>query len=285
MTGENFGNNAQLYDDSRPRFQEGYYAHAMNELVKHAALNEGDTVVEIGMGTGLGTEALLARGLNVVGVEPDPRMITIARERLKNHVVHTDSDFSKQRDAKVPSVRFINSRFGEAVESGKLEGAYDGVVAITAIHWAIRERGRLKTAEMIASLLKSRGRLALIHTPLDVYSPRVAKFSDASEHLLPEEYRGVLPDREARLSRSADDIPLRDFTPYLKPVSYQHWTVEHELPVDTYLKLIQTYWEVLKLSPDAHKRLLSVLRNVSIEEFDSKVPVAHAILLQVEELA
>ena len=42
----------------------------------------GETVLEIGPGTGILTEALLARGARVVAVEADPRAVEVLKERF-----------------------------------------------------------------------------------------------------------------------------------------------------------------------------------------------------------
>jgi SAM-dependent methyltransferase len=39
------------------------------------------TVLDVGAGTGIASEQLLWRGVNVLAVEPDPRMVEIARDK------------------------------------------------------------------------------------------------------------------------------------------------------------------------------------------------------------
>jgi SAM-dependent methyltransferase len=51
-------------------------------------LKEGDTVLDVGCGTGLSFEPLLQRvgpGGRVIGIEPSPEMIARARERVQRH--------------------------------------------------------------------------------------------------------------------------------------------------------------------------------------------------------
>jgi SAM-dependent methyltransferase len=69
---ESFGSIARLYDRYRPSPAPAF----VDELV---ALRPA-TVLDVGCGTGKVARALLDRGLEVLGVEPDERMAGIARE-------------------------------------------------------------------------------------------------------------------------------------------------------------------------------------------------------------
>src|SRR5258708_20753560 len=68
---DSFGAAARLYDARRPR----YPALLIDDLLMHGAR----TVLDVGAGTGIASEQLLARGVNVLAVEPDPRMAEVAR--------------------------------------------------------------------------------------------------------------------------------------------------------------------------------------------------------------
>jgi SAM-dependent methyltransferase len=68
-----FGAVAEDYDRYRP----GYPAALIDDLV---ALRPS-TVLDVGCGTGKAARLLAGRGLSVLGVEPDPRMAAVARER------------------------------------------------------------------------------------------------------------------------------------------------------------------------------------------------------------
>ncbi|NUS54743.1 MAG: SAM-dependent methyltransferase, partial [Streptomycetaceae bacterium] len=60
-----FGEAADLYERYRPGYPAALYAHI-------AAAVPGPRVLEIGAGTGIATRQLLAVGLDVVALEPDP---------------------------------------------------------------------------------------------------------------------------------------------------------------------------------------------------------------------
>src|ERR1700712_1812259 len=61
-----FGSVAELYDRARPSYPPG----AIDDVVAHAGLQTGDTVLEVGAGTGKATVLLAQRGLGVLALEP-----------------------------------------------------------------------------------------------------------------------------------------------------------------------------------------------------------------------
>lgn len=71
---DSFGSVAAAYDRFRPRYPDDVIAEI-------AALADGGRVLDVGCGTGLLAEALVARGLDVLGVEPDTEMAGVARAK------------------------------------------------------------------------------------------------------------------------------------------------------------------------------------------------------------
>ena len=70
---DSFGAAARLYDARRPRYPD----QLIDDLLSRGA----QTVLDVGAGTGIVSEQLLAKGVNVIAVEPDPRMAEIARAK------------------------------------------------------------------------------------------------------------------------------------------------------------------------------------------------------------
>jgi SAM-dependent methyltransferase len=68
---DSFGAAARVYDQRRPR----YPSQLIDDLLSGGAR----AVLDVGAGTGIASEQLLARGANVLAVEPDPRMAEVAR--------------------------------------------------------------------------------------------------------------------------------------------------------------------------------------------------------------
>lgn len=132
-----FGRVAEEYERVRP----SYPASLVDAALSRAGAGAGDTVVEIGCGTGKLTRTLVERGVRVEAVEPDAEMIAVA-------------------DRIVPegSVRFHNAAF-EAAELP--EEAFPAVFAATSFHWIDPSVGWSK----VARLLRPGGVFALLtHT-------------------------------------------------------------------------------------------------------------------------
>ena len=70
---DSFGAAARIYDARRPRYPA--------QLIDDLLLQGPQTVLDVGAGTGIASEQLLAKGANVLAVEPDPRMAEIAKEK------------------------------------------------------------------------------------------------------------------------------------------------------------------------------------------------------------
>ena len=110
-----FGEDAETYDAARPTYPAG--------VIDIVAQDAPATAVDVGCGTGKFGRLLAARGVDVLGVEPDPRMAVIAR------------------------------RHGLAVVDGMFEVwdpvPRDLVCSGQAWHWVDPARGAAKAAEVL----------------------------------------------------------------------------------------------------------------------------------------
>ena len=61
------------------RFRPGYPDALVDRVVTEAGVKSGDPVADVGCGTGILTRMLAARGLEVVGIDPNPDMLEEAR--------------------------------------------------------------------------------------------------------------------------------------------------------------------------------------------------------------
>ncbi|HTR75608.1 MAG TPA: class I SAM-dependent methyltransferase [Solirubrobacterales bacterium] len=123
-----FGAAADAYERARP----GYPGAAVDWLVPA----EARTVLDLGAGTGKLTRSLVARGLEVVAVEPIAEM----RERLS---------------AALPEVRALE---GTAELIPLPDASVDAITVAQAWHWVDRERAKAEAARV----LRPGGTLSLI---------------------------------------------------------------------------------------------------------------------------
>jgi SAM-dependent methyltransferase len=134
---ESFGSDAERYDRARPRYPAAMVAAIV-------AASPGPGVLDVGCGTGIAARQFQAVGCRVLGVDPDARMVDLARQ------------------------------FGVEAEVAKFEDwdpagrEFDAAVAGQAWHWVDPVAGAAKAAQV----LRPGGRLAVFwnsfRPPVDV---------------------------------------------------------------------------------------------------------------------
>ncbi len=113
-----FGEDAVQYDRARP----GYPQALVDDLVA----GDPRRVLDVGCGTGLAARLLVARGCQVLGVEPDVRMAEVARR---------------------PGLEVETALFEDWDSEGRL---FDLLVSGQAWHWVNPLLGAEKAAEVVA---------------------------------------------------------------------------------------------------------------------------------------
>ncbi|MCE7001891.1 class I SAM-dependent methyltransferase [Kibdelosporangium philippinense] len=150
---ESFGIDAERYDRSRPR----YPAELIDRI---ATVSPGPEVVEVGCGTGIASRQLQAAGLKVLGVEPDARMASFARDRGLDVEVSTF----------------------EAWESACR--TFDAVVAAQCWHWVAPVAGAVKAAQVLRP-----GGLMAVFWNVDRPQPELAEeFTAIYRRLIPDSF-------------------------------------------------------------------------------------------------
>ena len=144
-----FGAASRAYAEHRP----DYAAEAVAWCLAGAERPVVD-VLDLGAGTGVLTTGLVASGLSVTAVEPDPEMIAELRRRL-------------------PEVRAAVGR-AEAVPLP--DDSVDAVLVGTAFHWFDTERALPE----IARVLRPGGVLGTLYNLIDDSVPWVAELDEVS---------------------------------------------------------------------------------------------------------
>lgn len=222
---ESFGAAADQYD----RFRPGYPDALIDDL---AGLGPA-SVLDVGCGTGKVGAALAARGLPVLGLEPDPRMAAVAR------------------------------RHGLAVEVSTFEdwdpaGRSFGLVTCgDAWHWIDPARGLAKVAEVLAE-----GGLAARFWSTVTVDEAVAAALDPVYRELAPDVAQVWSPANRRVRPDAVDMAADVFeqSPAFSAVEVRSYGFERGFAVDEWLGLAATFSDHRRLGPGRLGVLLAAVR-------------------------
>lgn len=210
-----FDSAAQKYHDARPDYPPPLY----DELIRVTGLRPGDSLLEIGGGTGKATVELARRGFTITSVELGPALAAAARANLSQfpHAEVVCADFDDWEPA-----------------HGRL---FDLVFAATAWHWIDPTIRYTKAAR----LLRSRGHLAF-WTAQHVFpeggdsffreiQPIYDKIGEGLAGAATWPRPGELADQRAEIEVSGlfDEVAVRHFD----------WEVSYD--VEGYLDLLDTF--------------------------------------------
>jgi SAM-dependent methyltransferase len=197
-----FNAQAQDYDRYRPR----YPGEVFTLLLHETGATRGDTVVEIGAGTGIATQPLADLGLDVVAVEPAQELAALAAAKLHENgrvVVGHFEDCALPDRAKV-------------------------LIAFNSWHWVDPSVGM----ERAAQLLEEGGWLALVWTEVLAWGPAdfEERLSDVFGEPWPKRWENVV----ASLRPVIDDDRFGELRTFHHPFS-------RTLDADTYVAVSRTY--------------------------------------------
>ncbi len=216
-----FGDDAEEYDRVRPRYPDA--------LVDELVLEHPQAVLDVGCGTGIVARLLMARGCDVLGLEPDPRMAEVAR------------------------------RLGVTVEAGTIEDwdaaerRFDLLTAGQAWHWVEPRRGAAKALEV----LRPGGRIGLFwnqaHPDVSVRPALDAAYARFAPELATSSV--LLGRRETSMYEAVAETLRR--TDGFGPVTVQ--VFEHETVYTTaqWLDLAATHSDHHTLPPERLAQLLA----------------------------
>jgi SAM-dependent methyltransferase len=211
-----FGEHADSYERARPEWPE--------EVARWFVPADARLVVELGAGTGKLTRAMDALGVRVVAVEPDPRMLTVMRERGLEGVEGS----------------------AEAIPFG--DGEADAVVAGSALHWFDLDAALPE----IHRVLRPAGRFGFGWNGRDGRHPTIARVNDV--------IYSAAPDRTHWRDRDwADEVTrggwFRDAEHHL----FEH---VHELPREALDDHLYSYATIAALPEDERQRVFAEVAEV-----------------------
>jgi SAM-dependent methyltransferase len=239
---DSFGDDPQEYDRVRPRYPTA--------LIDTLVVEHPRAVLDVGCGTGIVARLLIARGCDVLGLEPDPRMAEVAR------------------------------RHGVMVEGGKIEEweaagrHFDLLTAGQAWHWVDPQRGAAKAVEV----LRPGGRIGLFwnqaHPDISVRPALDAAYARHAPELATSSV--LLGRRETSLYEAVAET-LRQ-TGAFGPVTLQ--TFEHEIVYSSaqWLDLAATHSDHHTLPPERLAQLLADVRS-EVDQVGGEVPVRYEAAL------
>ena len=136
---ERFSDRADAYVRGRPSYPQAI----VEQLQEVGALKRGQTVVDVGVGTGLSAEPFLRSGYTVIGVEPNEPMRSAGDQQLREYVNKGGT---------------YHSVAGTAEATTLLDDAADLVIAGQAFHWFDASRAAIEARR----ILRPGGWVALI---------------------------------------------------------------------------------------------------------------------------
>ncbi|NUR51882.1 MAG: class I SAM-dependent methyltransferase [Hamadaea sp.] len=148
IPGLSFGSAARLYDTIRPTYPQTAITWALRPVLGERPVR----VLDLGAGTGLLSDVLVAAGHEVVAVEPDEQMRAVAAGNL-------------------PGVEVLS---GSAEQIPLPDASVDAVVVGQAYHWFTPERALPE----IRRVLRREGVFAPMWNIRDERTPWVAAFSE-----------------------------------------------------------------------------------------------------------
>ncbi|WBB52055.1 class I SAM-dependent methyltransferase [Verrucosispora sp. WMMD573] len=232
-----FDTAAELYEQARPGYPEPLFV----DLAATTGLVTGPArVLEIGTGTGQATRGLLARGWQVVTLEPGRELAAVARRVLAGR----------------GDVRVVVSPF-ERWEAGDL-APFDLVFAATSWHWLVPEVAYRRAAE----LLRPGGHLAIVATE-HVSPPGGDDFFRQVERIYDEvgmgDGQGGPKPPEAIAAPDAAAMAGSDF--FARPTVHRYvWSRDYT--AEEYLTLLSTYSGHIAAAPWQRRTLFDGIREM-----------------------
>jgi SAM-dependent methyltransferase len=210
-----FGATARAYADHRPDYAPDAIAWCLE-----GAERPVHEVLDLAAGTGALTGGLLAAGVAVTAVEPDPGMLAELRRRL-------------------PGVPAVTGR-AEAIPLA--DGSVDAVMVATAFHWFDQDQALAE----IARVLRPGGVLGIVYDLVDTSVPWVVELDRLARSSV-----SIPPGEEPEATPSYAGIG---------PVELARCPHRHRRTAESLTATVGTHSHTLVIPPDERAELLARVR-------------------------
>jgi SAM-dependent methyltransferase len=237
-----FGDDAEQYDRTRPTYPE--------TMIDVLLQDEPQIVLDVGCGTGIASRLFMARGCEVLGLEPDERMAEVARS------------------------------YGEKVEIGTIEEfdpagrEFDLLIAGQSWHWVNPSLGAQKASQV----LRPGGRIGLFWNQANAGAEARDAIAGAYERHAPELGRnsvllGMRGDELYEMLSESLKVDQR-----FHDVSIDTFNHHHIYTTDEWTELTTTHSDHRTLPPEQLAALLADL-GTAIDAIGGHVPVRYETTL------
>lgn len=227
-----FNEIAQIYDEARP----GYPRELIEDIIHMANLQDGSSILDIGIGTGQGTIPFADKGYFIHCLEPGEKLIAIAKQNMKSY----------------QKVTFDTVTF----EEWKLQKqCFDLVISAQAFHWVDRKIGFPK----VAQALKENGYIALF------WNFTISKNTPITESLK-EVFQKYIPQDSGKKSSLDSLIKKRekwinDSLCFKNLIKKEYpWSVNHNS--EEYINLLKTQTFYQKFNDEEKSNIPNIIEKV-----------------------
>ena len=225
---------AKAYRWARPCYPDAL----IDDVIQQAGLKAGESVLEMGCGPGIATEAFARRGFAMQCVEPSPAACELARQ--------TCADYA--------DVVVTNSTFEDFPLAGR---QFDAVLAATSFHWVSPAIACKKSADA----LKPGGSLILLWAtppqPSEVLSsylqPIYEKYQLADKIRYQLRYQAYYQENFEKFVRVLGDSGYFAYTSV--DIAQHHSTYS----IEKYIALLSTLSDYIALPSETQQQLLTEL--------------------------
>jgi trans-aconitate methyltransferase len=252
LDGTEFERFADDYGNVRP----GYPPEATADIIRECGMSAASHVLEIGMGTGIATSALLESGASFVGIEPGENLLRIAREKLSGQA----------------HVEF----FGQTFEEFRTEETFEVVLSATAFHW-LKESDKY---QRVSDLLKAGGQLVVMwnsfcrnNDPVD------AEIEAAYQRFLPDVYPPE-PDVNGKVLKKANGKVREILESNLFFLAFLRKYLRHHVyDPDRYIALLKTYPKIIQAEDRIREDFLQEISAIVRRHRQVVVPVLTTVCI------